>query len=529
MPRPHPRRPLPGLACIALACTLLALSASADIVVLKDGRRIEGTVIRQDDRKVVVSTGLGELEFPRSDVKEIVRQKTKRQIFAEREKAAKTADEFFELGEWARKQKLTSLARRAYKRATELERDHAGARKALGQVPYKGEWMKPEERDRRMAEDEAARLRAQGLVLHGERWVTPEEKEKLEAGLILFEGEWMHPDEAKRRQGLEQFRGRWMPKPEVIAREHVAEVEKLTRFGLTQVVTREAILAGPFDETFLAQVGEKLDEERDWFNRAFRVEPGLGLYGGVLAEMYAWNRDNDPYVSTVEHFAGLTETLPPGWSKAAVNTHGFWWVDPYPLSSARVWHRPERDMSGHCAHHFGHLMLNRLGYDGRLLPAWYDEAVASYADFLVHGRNAVFCQTSGEVRGGGGTAARGSVQRFSFEPGPFRNGGWRETLLQALEAGAVRPFDRLAQLSFSELELLDIATGMAIVEWIDTTSPGGLAAFHAELRKGQPPAPARVLRDTKARQGVYDAAFGAAVGKSWRDSDEEWRAWLRTR
>src|SRR5262245_7641077 len=143
-------------ALCALALALAATPTRADVVVLKDGRRIEGTIVR-DDQKVVVKTGLGELEFDRSAVKEILRGKTPREEFAEREAAARTADEFSALGDWAKEHDLASLARKAWKRAIELDPDHAAARASLGFVRYGSEWLTVEQRDARVKqEDEAA-------------------------------------------------------------------------------------------------------------------------------------------------------------------------------------------------------------------------------------------------------------------------------------------------------------------------------------------------------------------------------------
>jgi hypothetical protein len=118
---------------------------------------------------------------------------------------------------------------------------------------------------------------------------------------------------------------------------------------------------------------------------------------------------------------------------------------------------------------------------------------------------------------------------FSFDAGLFREGAWKDTLKRALDAQAVPSFERLSSLELGQLEMLDIACGMALCWWLEERSPEALARFHAALRKTQPPAPTRVLPQARERQAQYDAAFGAAAGLGWRDADKAWREWFLTR
>ncbi len=527
-PSPFSRGPASGL-----LLAILALSASADVVVLKDGRRIEGTVVRDDQVKVVVNTGLAELEFERALVVRIERGKTARAEFAAREAKARTADEFFALGNWAQGNGLESLAKKAWKRALELDGDHAGARAALGFVRHEGEWLTTGARDERVQAAREAALRAQGLVQAGDRWVTPQDKEKLDAGLVEVDGRWVTPDEARRLSGLELFEGQWLPRSEALARTHAAEVARQAGISLEVVTTSDALVAGPFPREWLSGVGHALAEGRAWFDRAYGVESGLGLYAGALAEFYLWSREAAPYVATVDHFAALTPTVTPQWAAAVKSVDGLYWFDPYPLSSARLAHRPLEDLSGHCLHHLGHLMAGRLFYDGKLLAPWYDEALASLVEFRVAGRNAVFCRARGETLKVSGTQAAGGVTRFDYDPALLRNGHWEQTIRAALEAAAVPPFDRLAHKQFSDLELIDVAQGMAILSWLESrAAPDGeraLGVFHAQLRHSAPALPERVIPDARVRLAAYDAAFRAASGLGLRQADQEWRTWLSSR
>lgn len=511
------------------ALALLAGLAGADLFVLKDGRRIEGRLVRETATAYVVDVGAGELELKKAEVKSREAGKTVREQFDERFTAAKSAEEFFAAGAFAQENKQKSLATKAFKRAVELDPRHEGANLGLGRVLYRGEWMTPEEREKRQKADGDAEMQERGFVRWKERWVTPDEKAKLEAGLILKDGQWVSEAQARRMDGLEEFGGQWYPRAEALARADVARVAAVLGRELPLACNAQAAVAGDYDTKFLARVGEHVVTGRAWFDKAFACEPGLGLLGDRLAQFYVWNRDSEPYKATVAHFASLTTTVPPGWAEVVRERHGFVWIDPYALSSARVWNRADDDVVGHCIHHWGHMLLGRLGYKGTLLPPWYDEGVASLVEYKTFGRNAVFCRSATTIAATTGTSAKKAAMSFTFDTGLFREGAWVDTLRKALEANAVPSFERLASLELGQLELLDIATGMAIAWWLEERDPQALARFHAELRRTQPPAPTRVLTQPRDRQAQYDAAFQSAAGLSFRDADRAWREWFQKR
>ncbi|HVS17113.1 MAG TPA: hypothetical protein VMT18_00840, partial [Planctomycetota bacterium] len=506
MPSPRLMRP----AALAAGLLFFALVARADVVVLKDGRRIEGEVAREDARVVILRTGLGELTFRRSEVVEILRKKTLRAEYAEREARARTAADFCALGEWAREVKLASLARKAWKRAVELDGDHALARERLGFVRHEGEWLTQDERDARLRAADDAAKRAAGLVEHAGRWITPEDKARSEQGLVEHDGRWVTPEEHQRLLGNELFAGRWMPRAEATARLHAAEAARTARLPLGDALGAQVLVSGTIERNWLAGLAADLDRARVWFDARFGAPPGLELYGGALAEVYVWGADARPYELTVPLFAGWSPTTSPEWAAAVTRAYGLYWFDPWPLSSARQAHRPQQDLAGHCAHQFGHLMLGRLGNDGRLLAPWYDEALAALVEFEVYGRNAVFCQERG-TGSGGGTAAAGGRVRFDYDPAAVRGGAWRATLAAALEAGAIAGFDTFARKDFSDLELLDVAAGMGVLTWLGERRTGdgapALGAFHAVLRTRPPALPLRVHASSTERNDVHDAAF----------------------
>lgn len=273
-------------ALLAACLIALATAARADVVVLKDGRRVEGEIAREDATTVVVRTGLGELTFARSEIVEIVRKKTPRAEFAEREARARTATEFFELGEWARGERQESLARKAWKRAVELDGNHAQARERLGFVRHGDEWLTREQRELRLRQDDAAAKRAAGLVEHEGSWVRPEDKARLEAGLVEHEGRWITFAEQQRLLGNELFAGRWLPRAEAEARTHAGEAERAAQLALQVALGAQVLVVGTFEGAWLERLAADLDRARAWFDLKFGAPAGLELFGGAMAEVY---------------------------------------------------------------------------------------------------------------------------------------------------------------------------------------------------------------------------------------------------
>jgi len=509
---------------IALVMVVLVLSgvALADVLVMKDGRRIEGIVLEETPTKVKIQTGLSVLEFDRSKIESIERKKTRRQEFAERFEAAKTADEFHVVGLWAEGKRLRQQAKKAMRRAIEVDADHAKARVWLGFVRYRDEWMTPEERETRMAADAEADMLARGFVKYEDRWVTSEEKSKLEAGLVLHEGRWIPFADAQRKKGLELFEDRWIPRAEAKAWFEMKRVSEIAEMELNAHMCGDGLLAGNVSNDTLELVAKGVAEGRKWFDGVFKTPAGLALFDGNLPEFYLFGEDDTPYLATLEHFSTRSDKLPPGWAKAVKKTHGFLWWDPWPVSSARRWDRGVTELHGHCFHHWGHMLLNRVGYDGRLLPPWYDEGFAAIMENRLHEKNAVFCLAkASSIRGG--TEAKGKT--WGIDQKILRGGRWRDILGRGLDEGAVRDFDRLARKEFHDLERLDTVAAMGIIEWM--VAKGDLKEFHRVVRETSPKAPQRVVETVSERKEIYDRAFRAAVKMDMRAADEAWRAWFK--
>jgi hypothetical protein len=130
---------------------LFAASAVADDVILKDGRVLSGKVVDEGMRYTVVDRDR-KFAVSKSDVTKVV----------------SNAEAIFEFGRWLEENEWPSRAGRAYEEVLELDPDHRGARRALGYKLYEGEWVGPEELNRR-----------RGLVKFEGRWYTKHDLEQL--------------------------------------------------------------------------------------------------------------------------------------------------------------------------------------------------------------------------------------------------------------------------------------------------------------------------------------------------------------
>lgn len=146
--------------------------ARADVVTLKDGRKVEGAIVERSSLAVIVRQKLGEVRLEQAQIADITEQDDPwDQLQRLRvELGGGTADERYRLAAFAAEHGFEDEARRAHLSVLRVDPDHPGARAALGFVKHEGRWI-----------TRADKARAEGLVEHRGQFVTPEEKARLEA------------------------------------------------------------------------------------------------------------------------------------------------------------------------------------------------------------------------------------------------------------------------------------------------------------------------------------------------------------
>jgi hypothetical protein len=152
----------------------IAVPASAEVFVLRNGGQIEGIHVNQDDkwaREYIVRTpDGGQMTIARSDVKEVFRRRDE-EIAYDRvaPSYADTAADQLKLADWCREHYLSVQEKAHLQRVVELEPDNVRVRTRLKQRKVDGEWISEEEMRER-----------QGLVMYRGKWRTKQEIELIE-------------------------------------------------------------------------------------------------------------------------------------------------------------------------------------------------------------------------------------------------------------------------------------------------------------------------------------------------------------
>lgn len=171
---------------------LSALRAHADVLELRDGRLVEGVVVRDGDVYVVHSR-FGATEVPVADVK--TREERPDLDTQIREHLARldpddTANRAL-LAQWLVKVGREDEGIAMAEAIVEEDPENAVAHEVLGHIRHQGVWRTPD-----------AAKRAEGLEKHGDRWYTPQEWANVqgterEEALAAERKAWL---EAKRRE-----------------------------------------------------------------------------------------------------------------------------------------------------------------------------------------------------------------------------------------------------------------------------------------------------------------------------------------
>lgn len=151
-----------------LAVALFAVPAAADIVTLKDGRKLEGKAEKRADGTVILRTLHGEATLAGAEVRGIERTRHLIDEHAERSKdvAADDVAGQLALANWCLEHEWRAQAQVHAQHVVEVEPHHVAARTILDHTLLDGRWM-----------PRAEALRAQGLVQYRGKWMSQGEAE----------------------------------------------------------------------------------------------------------------------------------------------------------------------------------------------------------------------------------------------------------------------------------------------------------------------------------------------------------------
>jgi len=221
-----------------IICFFTIIPAYADVIVLDDGRTLEGKIIKETEERITLKVKYGEIEILKHKISAIRRCPTAYEEYEEKAKEVeKTAQAHYDLAKWCEEKELGPKAKKHYLKALEIDPTFTPAGKALGYEKVEEKWLSP---------DDAKK--AKGLVKFEGRWIKKEEKEKIVAGR----------DEKKQKELREKY--------EVGERFFVAQRTNLVLVtDLPEKKRKELInAAGALHDAIKKRFGKLFRKERDW-------------------------------------------------------------------------------------------------------------------------------------------------------------------------------------------------------------------------------------------------------------------------
>lgn len=173
---------------VALLVVLPVGVGEADTLWLKDGRRIDGTIIEETETRILIdvpipSGGMVRVGFRLEDIEELERTGDLVELYQERleSMASENPQAHWELAQWCRSKKLVSFAVEHFTRGWEIAPRDVRFSEALHELGY----VLGDQGDRWLTEEEY--YGAKGLIKFRGQWLRPEEKEALRLGETIDE------------------------------------------------------------------------------------------------------------------------------------------------------------------------------------------------------------------------------------------------------------------------------------------------------------------------------------------------------
>ena len=209
------------LTSIVVAC--LALSATADEILTKAGKKLVGKIVEETRSYVKIKTKFGGvIKVNRSEIDSMVRKKSKADEYKERlaKISSKDTKALWELALWCKMEGLGGNYRATLMKILAAEPNHEEAHKALGHVRHQGRWITQQEFDKLQRAAQEKEMKDKGMVRYKGHWVTPEDRDRMEKGLVQYEGKWITREEQKYlEKGYVRYEGEWISREEKEARE----------------------------------------------------------------------------------------------------------------------------------------------------------------------------------------------------------------------------------------------------------------------------------------------------------------------
>jgi len=481
---------------VFLALLLAAGIALADKVIFKDGRELEGTVVEETDRWIRLKTRFGTQKIERSQIRDIIKGRTREEEYTARKKALKLddLDGHVALALWCREEKMVREAKEMWERVLLLDPEHEMAHRELGHVRYNDRWYTPGE----VEKVKEAEWKAKGYVQYEGEWVPKEDAEKMKKGLRRHEGKWMTEEEIHKAKGYVKVGEKWVSPDDKLSLEAKAEVEDALGLTPRTLLTDNFIFISMLPEDRTKDLADKAENAIRYIFEFFEGDPTIKPWTGRGRYYFFDNRNNyedfityivPKYIEDKDFLKMLREGRSgPNLSGLKARFEGVPFAADYDRDNMPWDNSIYHKIAGYCLEN----------YAGRT-PAWLLEGFASFVEFHYTDASRVVSITNTSYGDRADLADKATDSKF-----------WKELLKDAVVNEEDTHFIEFKNKKLNQLDYMDLSKSWSLLTFWVETRKDDFIAFLRELRGME-----------------QDDAILKAMGKSYEDLDEDWRAWVR--
>lgn len=342
-----------------------------DIIHFKDGRSIEGKIIKEGPKQIEIKTKFGTVKIDRARILKIEYKKTADDTYQKMLKKLDRKDAYaiYDLAMWCKKNGKKQEYRKHLDEALLVDDQHDLANKEIGNIKFDGKWFT-----------------AKDL----KNYKVNKEKRMKEQGYIFYAGQWMPEAEAKALMGYVEWEGEYIPRIEQYHRMGDRDIEKT--FGYPMRITDSehfTIRSKGGTEEHHNELLDYCELELEHFLMTFKPnekELEIMLYYPIPIYILP---DMKSCVTFMESDY-IKRYNPPKDEKNryAPNTN-FSIYFPRPLvvlsEGKHLVGADSKNTSqiGYMSHHVGHILIRRFKRGGKV-PGWVETGVAHYYEGLTN-------------------------------------------------------------------------------------------------------------------------------------------------
>jgi len=483
---------------IILALVAGAASLRADILHLKDGRKIEGKIVEEEGGNYVVKLKGGTMKIAKKDVSRVEARKLPEEEFQGKLAALKTDDipGLMGLATWCKEQGLKKEEREVLGRIVRLEPKNEEANLALGNIKVNGEWVSPSEAKSLKEKAEAAEKEAQGLAFYKGKWIPREDKENLEKGLVLHDGKWLTPEQLKESQGLVKIGDKWVPKSEKVRAETVQEFKDKLKRDAACSVSEHFKVVHVNGQEIADKLAQQAEECYKYFNELF----------GLRETKKHWTLTADYYVVDSDNlFKDFVDTIATRYvkDKSAIDwikrpgSDDFHNSKPAPIACHVL--KANQDEEGHICHIAGHFLLN--WHTSVNNPDWLVEGFASFMEVKFREASRVRCSTRATY--GGSAKVAEKAKDFA---------AWKDLVKESVLDKQDTPMLQMKEYDLNRLDFEHLSKSWSVVTFLITEHKDKFVKWIEGIKKGEP----------------QDRALFLAFNWKVEELDDAWRKWVKS-